>query len=392
MGLGRRAKGTLAAAALTAMSGVGWSAAGASTPPEPLAEITAVVMAQRTVDLAAGDSVWTLSSGSLAAGQAGAQNGADPRFLVVTAGSLTATDSATSDVVILATGEATFLRPGVTTDVTPGDSGASFLVPGLEPGSAAAIGAPFDPGAGARDVDLWGDVVAAGGSSTMPASADGLPSLIIVTGGSAEASLVEGGGPAQPLTAGTAASFTGAVTVRNTGADTLRVAAITLGAVAAASTEVPASTDVPVTSDAEASTTAPPPATTAAPSQTTAAPPQTTAAPPETTAAPPAERAPSAGNDSGNATDAPSVSVNVLSNDDLGNPAATITDLQAGGVGEDIDLGNGHFRLSSDGTATLQAITPPGATTSYSTSYTITNSQGSSTATVTLTITASADN
>lgn len=390
--MARRAKLTLATAAVMATTISVWSAADASTPPtqpaQPAqpAEVTAVVMAQRTLDLAAGDTVWTLSSGSLAAGQSGAQNAADPRFLVVTAGSLTATDNATDDVSTLAAGEATFLRPGVTTALAPGAAGTSFLVPGLEPGSSATIGAPFDPGAGARDLDLWGDVVAAGGTASLPASADGLPSLVIVTAGTAEAALADADGPAQPLTAGTAAAFTGAVTVRNTGTGTLRVAAITLGAVAT-SGEAPESTDVPTTIEAEPATTAAPPQTTAAPPQTTAAPPQTTAAPPETTAAPPAERAPSASDDSASDTDVTSVSVSVLGNDDLGNPAATITGVLTGSVGETVDVGGGQFTLSADGTATFETTSLPGATRSYSTTYTITNSQGSSTATIMLSIT-----
>lgn len=387
--MARRGSATLAAASI--VLGAGWSTvtSGASAPPEPAPTVTAVVMAQRTVELADGPAVWSLDSNSMPAATTASINLADPSFVVATAGTITATDPSSGDVSTLSAGEAVFLRPGVTTELTSGPAGATYLVPGLWSGDTATIGAAFTPGAGPHDLDLWGDAVVGGESTTLPASDDGLPSLVVVIAGQAEATVVGSGGPPQPLTAGIAASFTGSVEVRNTGADLLRVAALTIGSVDAA--DLPATSDAPATTEAASPTTAAPPPTTAAPPQTTAAPPQTTAAPPQTTAAPPAERAPSASDDSNNATDAPSVSVNVLSNDDLGDPTATITALQAGGVGEDIDLGNGHFQLNSNGTATLSAIAPPGATTTYSTTYTITNSQGSSTATVTLSITSSAD-
>ena len=52
------------------------------------------------------------------------------------------------------------------------------------------------------------------------------------------------------------------------------------------------------------------------------------------------------------------MSVNVLANDDLGDPTATITGLVAGAVGDDIDIGNGHFQLTSDGTAKFTGVAP----------------------------------
>jgi hypothetical protein len=112
--------------------------------------------------------------------------------------------------------------------------------------------------------------------------------------------------------------------------------------------------------------------------------PATTSPSPATTM--PASVAPSAVDDTCVATGGP-VTCNVLGNDSLGNPTATITAVLTGSVGETIGVGAGTFVLNANGTATYSP-TFTDINTQYNTTYTITNGSGSSTASVMMVVNA----
>lgn len=124
----------------------------------------------------------------------------------------------------------------------------------------------------------------------------------------------------------------------------------------------------------------PGPASTSPPA--TSAPSATSA--PTTTEAP---RAPTANNDSASSTGGEPASVNILGNDDRGNPPAEIVDVNHSGIpitiGVPFDTGNGTVVLQANGTVTLTvANVAPGGSINYSIFYTLQNAHGSSQAMV----------
>lgn len=238
-----------------ASSGLVFPTARASSPAQPATSSDhAEVIAQRVVAFGDGEQHWQRTSHTVeATGAPIAASG--PTFLVNPSGPPVLAVAADFSGWLLDTGQAVFREAGSTTSVAaPVEAPANLDQLSIEPGGGADA---FTPGPGARDVELWRDVLAPAESLSLTAEASGF----VVAGADA----VQANGIA--VAAGSAVSFAGELTVVNPG----DAPAVVLIAVVGPMVGEPGAT-------APQATTPPPP-----PSTTPPPPPSTKPTPPPTT-------------------------------------------------------------------------------------------------------------
>jgi len=324
-------------------------ATASTIPPDAdLAVVDQAVIAQSLVEFPAGSFRWTSEALPLATPYE--LTSTLPTFLLATDGDPALVRTSSSAALVEA-GTAVFVSPG--SDGSVSGSGADATAAHRITFEEAADG--FDPGTSEREVELVRYFL--GQDATITIDSSFLAYVIVLDGAVFAGPTALANGQFTEIPAG--------ASITNAGTEPAVVVAGQVGDVVAAT---PAPPETPATNA---------PVTTVGGSGGS---PTTPPAP--TTTAPPALRQPAAQDDSadGNGT----ITINVLSNDDLGNPAATITGVQTGSVGETIDVGNGTFVLNANGTATYQP-TFSDVQSTYSTTYTISNSEGSSTAVITVT-------
>lgn len=140
-------------------------------------------------------------------------------FVLASTAPILLVDQATADATRLGPGEAALVRAGtVQQRASLGERAASFLAVELVPAAGAENGAdglvlqagqPFVPTPGLHDLDLVRDVLSGDDVLTIPDT--GQPNVILPTAGSI--GVARPGGEPQPLLAGEAATFAGALEV-----------------------------------------------------------------------------------------------------------------------------------------------------------------------------------
>jgi len=182
--------------------------------PSP-AQDDASVIAQGVVDVPASESIWRVSTFTAEAGSEPVAI-TNPAFVLAQGTPLLITDLTTGARVRVANGEAAFLAPGQTVqlstfgppdeftfiELTPGPDGAST-------GEEIFASDPFVPEAGVRDFDLVRDVLAAGEESRLAVGAG--QTLVFASTGSVTVA-AEGGEPVT-LAEGEAGAFDGELTL-----------------------------------------------------------------------------------------------------------------------------------------------------------------------------------
>lgn len=216
---------------VAAVSAVPASSVFAAAPPPgtPHSE----VVAQQVVALSDGPYHWSVAGVQvLPDADLTLTRPGSPTFLVVDDGSLLAIHEG-GEVQHLSVGQATFVGAdgAATLRALDGAPSAYFrieLVAGAPTGSPADVGDAFTPGAGARDVELVRDVVAAGEAVTI-AGADAASTLVLVTSGRLTIGTSGGGGTAS-LGNGEARVLDGELVIANDADGPATLVAVVIGA------------------------------------------------------------------------------------------------------------------------------------------------------------------
>ena len=193
----------------------------------------AAVIAQGLAPLTGSDIAWRVTTVTADPADGVGELTAVLGFVLADSGTVLLGESDSGKRSRLAPGEASFLREGQALAVAAlGDDPAVFyefaLVPSSEPADAPGVevvhaGQPFPGPAGDHDLDLIRAALAQSESTTLPEGSG--PTLILATDGTLEAAPDDGAAPTT-LSAGEAAEFGGAVTVRATSGDATFAAAV----------------------------------------------------------------------------------------------------------------------------------------------------------------------
>ncbi|HEV2066403.1 MAG TPA: hypothetical protein VGR08_06180 [Thermomicrobiales bacterium] len=214
--ISRRPLFALVAGAMIAVLSIAGAMGQALGPAGPSpAQNDASVIAQGVVDVPTSDSVWRVSTFIAEAGSEPVTI-ANPTFVLARATPLLVTDLTTGARVRVANGEATFLAPGQTVQLStfgpPDEFTFIELTPatrGASTGEEAFASDPFVPEAGVRDLDLVRDVLATGEESRLAAGAG--QTLVFASIGNVTVA-AEGGEPVT-LAEGEAGAFDGELTL-----------------------------------------------------------------------------------------------------------------------------------------------------------------------------------
>lgn len=212
----RRQLFALAAGAMIAILSVASVMGQALGPAGPSpAQNDASVIAQGVVDVPTSESVWRVSTFLAKAGSEPVTI-TNPAFVLARATPLLVTDLTTGSRVRVANGEAAFLAPGQTVQLSTFGPPDEFTFIELTPatdrastGEETFASDPFVPEAGVRDLDLVRDVLAAGEESRLAAGAG--QTLVFASTGSITVA-AEGGEPVT-LAEGEAGAFGGELTL-----------------------------------------------------------------------------------------------------------------------------------------------------------------------------------
>lgn len=199
--------------AILSIAGVTGQALGPAGPSP--AQNDAAVIAQGVVDVPTSESLWRVSTFTAEAGSEPVTI-PHPAFVLARATPLLVTDLTTGARVRVANGEATFLAPGQTVQLSTFGPPDEFTFIELTPATDAAstgeqtfASDPFVPEAGARDLDLVHDVLATGEESRLAAGAG--QTLVFASIGSVTVA-AEGRDPVI-LAQGEAGAFAGELTL-----------------------------------------------------------------------------------------------------------------------------------------------------------------------------------
>jgi hypothetical protein len=222
----------------------------------------AQVIAQGVVDFPAGQFAWTATEET--ADSTGSDVDAPgSRFILGQEGRLLVSSGGAGRAV-LDSGEALFDPVSLPTNLRAvASASASYWSIELMGGNFEASDVTIEPGAGARDVDLVRDVLAAGETLTVPGQ---IPQFVLVTAGEVS---VEGG-PA--VASGASTTVPGGAVITNTGAEPATVIVVVIGELLAPATEAGATTTTPTTAPAQTSAPTTAAAATTAPSSATTLP------------------------------------------------------------------------------------------------------------------------
>lgn len=368
------------------LAGVGAGAAtasapaGATTPDEP--RPTPFVVAQHLVELGADRPLqWQVATVQLGAAAAPLTASAnlfvladDPLLLVSDGASLGSVLSDADEAVAVPAGSRwTLLAP-------TGAAAVTIFGLGNEDGGTAPAGEPFTPAAsGWHQLEVRGYQL--------------LPGELVEVGDDSAATLLIGRAGVSTTTTGELVAGATLTTTRTTiGNDGEELAVFVAATVTAVSDEVSLAALNPATETVPPSTTPPttePQDTTTSTASPTAppSPTPTPTDPPTTTEGP---RAPAAVNDSRtlydgraliDANGSATITMNVMSNDDRGNPQGVVVSVDGSesNVGQTLSGGPGSTRIDADGTATFStSFHNPAYSVSHSVQYEIENEHGRS--------------